>query len=439
MELPQYALEMFKRPWFTRIWILQEIVYAQRITILFGKRKVGWDEVVEWVRYWRDRSPDTRNTSIEEPVEFGIAMTAVMDDWRSRVQNGIFNLPLSTCTHESQYCESTDPKDKIFALLSIARDVSEHFEIDYTWSEAEICRRLTQHTIAQSNRLDILRCIGTRRTLRDAHPLPSWVPSLFGESRRAPLPSYNAWPIDSGDKKLAVAPLCNSTTLVVKCLKVLNVTDISPARISGRVTLHSMLTVFQQWYAAVCLHPHYNPHSYEPEDIRYRLNCFWGAMRMTLGGKAIEKHIHNPYAAGEGWHWHFRKIYRTSVGDSQPEDEWDSGSDLPVEESDIFDPDNDALYSSWARSVVFPLDQIQHLRGRAFGFADGGRVVLLPAEAEVGDHICLLYGIQLPFVLREGENRGYRVVGPCYVHQPFDWETFEKMETLEQVQYLHLE
>ena len=439
LELPQYALQMFQRPWFTRIWILQEIVYARRITILFGKREIEWDEALDWARSHQCRELDSRNTSVEEPVKFAMAMTTMMDDWRSRVQNGILNLPLSACAHESQFCESTDPKDKIFALLSIARDVSEHFDVDYTWSEAEICRRLTKHTIAQSNRLDILRCIDTRRTLWDMDATPSWVPNLFGDFRCDPLPSYNDPITDSGDQKLGVAPLCNSTTLAVKCLKVLDVIQISPARIRERkdASLRSMLTVFQQWYEEVCSTSYYFPGGSEPEKIRYRLNCFWGAIRMTHGCSGIEKHIHEPYAAGEGWHWHFRKIYHESVGDSQPEDEWDSGQALRVGESEIFHPDNATLYSPWAREVVFPFEQLRNLIGRAFGFTSCGCMVLLPAGAEVGDHIALLYGIQLPFVLRNGEQ-GCRIVGACYVHTSFDWEKFESLEMLEQVDWLLL-
>ena len=160
---------------------------------------------------------------------------------------------------------------------------------------------------------------------------------------------------------------------------------------------------------------------------------------MTLGGEAIEEHLHNPYAAGEGWHWHFRKIYHESVGDSKPKDRWGYERALRLEDSEIFHPDNEALYSPWAQEFVFPPGEVQHLYERAFGFAEGGRMVLLPAEAEVGDPICLLYGIQLPFVLREGDNRRYRVIGPCYVHQHFEWEMVEKMETLEQMQYIYLE
>ena len=441
VEPPPYALKLFKQSWFTRIWVLQEIVYAQRVTIHFGKREIEWDKAVEWVRDFQGRSPDPRNTSIEFPVEFGMAMTAIMQNWRMSLRpNGMVNIPLSECIESSQYCESTDPKDKIFALLSIARDVSEHFEIDYNWSEAEICRRLTQHTVVQSNRLDILRCIGARRTLRDTHLLPSWVPSLFGESRCSPLPCYNAWQTDAGNQKLAVAALCNSINLVVKCFKLLDVIQISPARMGEDVlTSHGMLTVFQQWYAAVCAHPHYNHRSSEPEDIRYRVNCFWGAMRMTLSVGGIEKHVHDPYPVGEGWHWHFRKIHNKSVGQSQPEDEWHSGLALLVDEFEIFDPYNEDLYSPWAQEVVFTRQGLTYLFERAFGFATAGQIVILPAEAEVGDPICLLYGIQLPFVLRKLENGGYRIVGACYVHQSFDWDTFEKMETLEQMQYIRLQ
>lgn len=41
---------------------------------------------------------------------------------------------------------------------------------------------------------------------------------------------------------------------------------------------------------------------------------------MTKGSQAIEEHVGKKYDAGEGWHWHFRKMCtEETFEDSQPE------------------------------------------------------------------------------------------------------------------------
>ena len=179
---------------------------------------------------------------------------------------------------------------------------------------------------------------------------------------------------------------------------------------------------------------------YETKYSRHRVNAFWGTMRMTIGSDAVEEHIDKVYTAVEGWHWHFRKLYdfEDDIGDSQPEDAYDPGTAL--DDSFIFEADNPKLYSTWAHEVMFrPQEYMCPLRGRAFGFTNNGRMALLQSDAREGDHICLFYGIQLPFVLRNVKFGSYQVVGPCYVHQHFNWDMFESHHFWEKIPYIYLE
>ena len=56
------------------------------------------------------------------------------------------------------------------------------------------------------------------------------------------------------------------------------------------------------------------------------------------------------------------------------------------------------------------------LSGRRFFITDNGYMGLAPADVEVGDMICLLFGVEVPMVLR-GEEKGHKeVIGECYCH-----------------------
>ena len=430
---------MFQHPWFLRVWILQEIAYARGIAIKTGGQTVDWEDAQDWATKYLSRASDDRNTFVEEEAGLNIVMMSVMDEWRGQVQANLFGLRFTELLDRSQYCGSTEPKDKVFALLSLASDVDGNFEIDYTWSEAEVCGCLTRYLIRHNNTLDILRCIGTRSRSSDSDTLPSWVPNLFGISQVSPLLPYNEWSVASSQASgdgFAVTPLCNETTLVVKCLWILDVEQVEHAQLKWdpQPTLRALLEVIEQWYDAVLDH---EPH--DGKGSRHRINEFWGTIRRTLGSPAVEENIDRVYTAGEGWHWHFRKLYDENVGDSQPEDAYDP--DTAIDDSYIFEASNPKLYSTWAREVLFDQTEMRHLTERAFGFTNKDQMALLPSNVEEGDNICLLYGIQMPFVLRrvtEGREGTYRVVGPCYVHQHFNWDMFESQESWEQLQWITL-
>lgn len=41
-QLPGSWLQHFNRPWFLRVWIIQEIVFAQKVTVIHGRQKIPW-------------------------------------------------------------------------------------------------------------------------------------------------------------------------------------------------------------------------------------------------------------------------------------------------------------------------------------------------------------------------------------------------------------
>lgn len=50
---------------------------------------------------------------------------------------------------------------------------------------------------------------------------------------------------------------------------------------------------------------------------------------------------------------------------------------------------------------------------------------MLPAEAEVGDEVVILPGVEIPFVVRRVEGRRFEMIGDAYVSRLMDGEMVE--------------
>ena len=271
IKLPPWSLRMFYHPWFMRVWILQEIVYARRITVIVqnggeSTRTRPWDEIIDLgIQYLYRDIHDNRNTPVEEHVELSMAMMVSMNGWRTKVESNVFSLTLSELMAVTKYCGAEEPKDKIFALLALASDVDiSTFEIDYGHTWIDVCVRLTRHTISQSNTLDILRCIGLAGRTAVEIPLPSWVPDLSSPALLLPIHPYD-WPNRSklaSEDRPDVTLMCSDQLLVAKCLKMSDVSTIAPAPMAadplGRH--REMLAVLQQWYQFAKSYPSYADH-----------------------------------------------------------------------------------------------------------------------------------------------------------------------------------
>lgn len=56
------------------------------------------------------------------------------------------------------------------------------------------------------------------------------------------------------------------------------------------------------------------------------------------------------------------------------------------------------------------------IAGRVFGVTDQGYAGLLPSNTHQGDKICVLPGFPVPFVLREGSNECWTLIGDAYIN-----------------------
>jgi hypothetical protein len=120
-------VELFGRPWFTRIWCVQEIRLARDALVLCGEYGVSWEKLGRTAS-WITTAPedDERLATLLRPIHNGPA--DIM--YNNKKQNLLWTLQ-SGCEFES-----TDPRDKVYGLLSMVspRAEAESIDIDYNKS-----------------------------------------------------------------------------------------------------------------------------------------------------------------------------------------------------------------------------------------------------------------------------------------------------------------
>ena len=168
----------FGRSYWTRVWIIQEIVVGSQVSILCGRDILEWEELNEAI------------------------LTPLFKEWERNLQlkechnlcsirsKDVLGAPTSLleALHASSHSRSTEAKDKVFSLLGLAFDRRVYLtEPQYGWDDLELCMRMTKSFIARKRSLDII-FIGSKRSAQSMEAtgnptwtcqLPSWCPNYI--------------------------------------------------------------------------------------------------------------------------------------------------------------------------------------------------------------------------------------------------------------------
>ncbi|KAK7727193.1 hypothetical protein SLS63_007244 [Diaporthe eres] len=172
---------LLTRPWWMRIWTVQEVILPPRRFIYWGPCKLSWDLL--------DRASEAvmDDTHIKPPADlqkyahefyasgaFG-HLTARVRSMRITVNEHPLYL-----FWRWRFRQATDPRDKIYALLGMRRDVRLPSvpSCDYTVDVRTLFRRVTVDLIELCNDLNPL--IGRRGEPSNLADLPSWVVDWSG-------------------------------------------------------------------------------------------------------------------------------------------------------------------------------------------------------------------------------------------------------------------
>ncbi|KAI8244689.1 hypothetical protein K4K53_003052 [Colletotrichum sp. SAR 10_77] len=140
-EPPAVAIdELLQRPWFTRVWVTQELLLSRDAWVQCGTRRVRWRELGALLVPILDRTKGKGSTALQQMQSLSLEEKDIMDGARLKNSREIRkateeNKPsLSRILRMRQGCRATDPRDMIFGYMGMHADrdeVAKFFTVDY--------------------------------------------------------------------------------------------------------------------------------------------------------------------------------------------------------------------------------------------------------------------------------------------------------------------
>ena len=188
-------IKLFRKPWFERCWVFQEILLAERAVLWCGSLEMSWSSFVRHCEELEDGS-ESMNSLI-----FTLCDDAVLkvQDLRDRFRSGSRQdrPPLSKILIDTWQRKASDDRDKIFSVLGLVEGTV--LKADYTLTVRETYMAAARSCIVQDRHLGILCLTELSQTnselaaLNQAKlKLPSWVPYWGAPGKHTRLPGISS-------------------------------------------------------------------------------------------------------------------------------------------------------------------------------------------------------------------------------------------------------
>lgn len=408
LELAHYVL---KRPWFSRLWVLQEAALAQQAWIMYGDDICDLRDLVNIKNIWT--------------LDFSRLSAG------HRPQSHLFNMPalhhlgqIPAMAHSSlpfsqklavfmsigrtRFCQ--DPRDHVYGLLGLVNHnsavTSAPLDVDYSKSVSDVFIEATRMVLPSQleeeegysglNWLAALHGEFRERMSSDTsallYYLPSWVPNWASQSPDSAsmlyVQLYNAGSGDAIDL------------------------DHQPSIFS---THKRWLTLRGFVFTSV---EHVEPGLDEMADHQHRSNM---CSRVLMHHSDAEF----PYGDRKGRQYAFLRTICTDTKLKMKADSslsrWAAG-DAELFWEQWFDTDTEFVDHEWyPRTRCLPED--------AFLVSESGHFGLGRAAAQPGDLVVVFPHVRVPFVLRKRPSTDrYQMIGPAYVDGIMDGEAMSGLQ-----------
>jgi hypothetical protein len=399
------------RPWFSRSWVVQEVVVCKSALVVCGQRAMHWDTL--------QNACKCVMRSGRSHTLMGVQHNAhMMDLLRSTLLQNVdhHQRRLTNLLIELRNFRASDPRDKIFSVLGIAIDGTHPALVpDYGSDFQKVFADTTRHLIQTDEHLQVLSQAGSSSSPED---LPSWVPDWRNWSKTSPNiyllhPRWKKCFSAAGPSKPIITPTPDPIHLSLRGFSLDTIRFSTP----------------DFWFQGPS-HPDLskatNPLALVDDPISLHNNAMGSAESFLLASNAIkdpEESYRLAYHRTLSFDY-FVLAENCFPGRSESAF-WYTTMPVTFRCLTSSAPNAD-LFSSevcreWIKNVKIGL------RGRKLFLTKAGYFGLGPAGMEKGDVVCILLGGHVPFVLRRDGDE-YRLIGECYLHTMMDGEAIKRTE-----------
>ncbi|KAM0431860.1 hypothetical protein ACHAPT_005112 [Fusarium lateritium] len=295
---------------------------------------------------------------------------------------------------------ASEKRDLIYALLNLVEDAEDlgiypNYKIEYKQLVSDVARG-----IINKSGLDILRYCNSL----GEDGVPSWAPDWSKPILR-PLELFKV-----KDKKLYSYQASGDT--------IANFTFENVPGGSAILSLDGIVVDSVLWTGDTLQDPDPHTQAFHAENIDTYLSWIRTLWAVTKSATIPLPYLfmeNGPFGNGEA-------IWRTPIADIEPIDGvgWTraTGAFQAIFET-LFDEENTSPLDQrlWMKYLSI-LRVASH--GRKYFLTHGLRLGLGPPHMEEGDSVALIFGLNVPFVLREVGDSKYRIIGEAYVDGMMD-------------------
>ncbi|KAN0103385.1 HET domain containing protein [Hyaloscypha variabilis] len=170
------AAQLLEKEYWTRVWIIQELAAASSITVLCGAYTVSWQALSQTL------PADLLSSHITSYPRHAHGIISYFADLiikfhkiRAFRADRLARKPIALleALHRSQYALSTDPEDKLYALLGLVFDGTSFIpHPDYSSTKEEVYRNFSAALFENGYPLDFIYLRSLHREVDN--DLPSW-------------------------------------------------------------------------------------------------------------------------------------------------------------------------------------------------------------------------------------------------------------------------
>jgi hypothetical protein len=161
-------LQFLSRPYWRRVWIVQELAFSRTTIVHCGEKETSWEALAIGVSR-------IHNNSLKSSPEVVNMLNLIQ--FRQDA-NAMKPLPIVAALFRTQAALSTDPRDKVFALLGLAYDAPFYVPVpNYKQSREDLAIAINISGVATTGKCDIIAFLAPRRD--NSLGIPSWAIDWF--------------------------------------------------------------------------------------------------------------------------------------------------------------------------------------------------------------------------------------------------------------------